>query len=79
VAAGDGIGERLPRPAFREAIKMIIGLVTVSPAQGYGVQRQDTDPDDHARVIFAGGAGGRIEVDVRCRSGQPTISWKPHD
>jgi hypothetical protein len=56
-----------------------VRLVTVSPAQGFGVQRQDSEPDDHARVIFAGGGGGRIEVDVRCRAGQPTITWKRHD
>ncbi|MEV0155727.1 septum formation initiator [Micromonospora sp. NPDC050686] len=52
--------------------------LTTSPAQGFRVEREDGEPDDHARVVFAGG-GGRIEVDVRCRAGQPTVTWKRDD
>ncbi|MBY8875656.1 septum formation initiator [Micromonospora sp. PLK6-60] len=52
--------------------------LTTSPAQGFRVAREDTEPDDHARVVFAG-PGGRIEVDARCRAGQPTVTWKRDD
>ena len=55
-----------------------VRLVSWSPAQGFGVQRADQGPDEHAEVTFEG-ASGKIELRVSCMNGRPTASWKQDD
>jgi hypothetical protein len=49
-------------------------LRTWTPAQGYGVERVERGPYEHADVRFEGSAG-RSEVRVRCVNGEPTADW----
>ncbi|GIF70640.1 hypothetical protein Asi02nite_01580 [Asanoa siamensis] len=48
----------------------LVTLETWSPAQGYAVRDLEKGPDDDAEVEFEG-SGGRFEIKVECRSGQP--------
>jgi hypothetical protein len=52
--------------------------VSWAPAQGFGVERADAGPDEHAEVRFEGTAG-KVELRVRCVSGRPSGSWKQDD
>ncbi|MER5185499.1 hypothetical protein ABT009_45775 [Streptomyces sp. NPDC002896] len=64
--------------AIAECNGSTVRLLSWAPAQGFGVKRADRGPDEHAEVIFEG-AGGKVEMRVRCTGGQPTASWKQDD
>ncbi|MGW1029313.1 hypothetical protein ACWD4J_37500 [Streptomyces sp. NPDC002577] len=53
-------------------------LVSMAPAQGYGVKRADRGPDEHAEVTFEA-AASKVELRVRCVNGKPIASWKQDD
>lgn len=55
-----------------------VRLVSWAPAQGFGVERADAGPDEHAEVRFEG-TSGKVELRVRCVSGRPSGSWKQDD
>ncbi|MFJ8025180.1 hypothetical protein [Streptomyces sp. NPDC096311] len=56
----------------------VVRLGSWAPAQGFGVERADAGPDEHAEVRFEGTAG-RVELRVRRVSGRPGGSWKQDD
>lgn len=58
-----------------ECVGATVRLVSWAPAQGFGVERADSGPDEHAEVRFEG-TGGKVELRVRCMNGRPTGSWK---
>lgn len=55
-----------------------VTLVSLTPAQGYQVDDLDRGPDTEAEVTFEG-AGGEVEVKVRCEAGQPVVTWEADD
>ena len=72
----------LPTPGgtvVAECAAGIVTLVSMSPAQGFGVKRADRGPShEHADVVFEADTG-KVELRVRCSHGEPTASWKQDD
>ncbi|WP_089253691.1 hypothetical protein [Asanoa hainanensis] len=54
----------------------LVSIETWSAAQGFALRDLDEGPDDEAEAKFEG-AGGRSEIKLECRAGQPVR--KGHD
>ncbi|OAA23647.1 hypothetical protein UG55_103585 [Frankia sp. EI5c] len=55
-----------------------VTLTTITPAQGYAVQRSERGPAREAEVRFTGSAGD-VEMRIECGDGQPVMTWKLDD
>ncbi len=56
----------------------LVRVVSASPAQGYRVDRDDDDADDHPSVKFQSGEQ-EIEVRLRCANGVPNAEIRYDD